>query len=112
MENGYAKAAGCPAPAELAEFITGNLSGTSFQRIAQHVERCRACEEALGSLDAQTTPFLASLQQAGRGEATPEESVPGDLLDAARSLFGEHGAPADPPIVCPRRLGKFELLEE
>src|SRR5205814_4469478 len=36
---------------------------------------------------------------------------PEDLLDAARSCYGERGRD-DRPVKCPRRLGKFELLDE
>src|SRR5262249_37454179 len=105
--------AGCPDEAVLAAFATGNLSGPAFQRIAQHVERCRACETALGALDDQTDSLLLRLRQSACQQAPAAEPVPQALLAVARSFCGEHGlANAPPTPTTPRRLGKFELLEE
>ena len=67
MENGHAKAADCPAPAELAAFVTGNLAGPAFERLAQHVEQCRACDAVLATLDASTDSFLTEQRWAVGG---------------------------------------------
>jgi serine/threonine protein kinase len=104
MENGHVTTRDCPAPAELAEFLTGNLAGTAFERIARHVEGCDSCEATLGALDEPADPLLARLQRAAAGDAPSEEPVPPALLAATRSLAAE--APG------PRRLGKFELVAE
>jgi serine/threonine protein kinase len=110
MELGNVNTMNCPDPAELAEFVTGNLSGKAFQRIAQHVENCSTCETALGALDNPTDSFLSGLRRAASQEAPPEEPVPQELLVAARSVYSERSE-CDLPQG-PRRLGKFELLEE
>jgi serine/threonine protein kinase len=108
MENGRVTSLDCPDRAELAEFRTGNLSGPALERIAAHVQRCGACETALGALDGQTDSFLTQLLQAASEGAAADEPVPPELLAAARSCCGEHNRDGD----APRRLGKFELLEE
>jgi serine/threonine protein kinase len=106
MDNGHANAAGCPGAAELADFATGNLSAGAFERLARHVERCGACERVLAALDAQCAPFLSCLRPGAGGTVPAEEPVPGDLLAAARACYRRRRADG------PRRLGKFELLEE
>jgi hypothetical protein len=45
LEN---SAAGCPAAADLARFAVGDLSSGALARTAEHVERCSACQTALG----------------------------------------------------------------
>jgi serine/threonine protein kinase len=94
----------CPDRAELAEFATGNLPATAFDRVARHVERCPACETALATLDDPTDPFLLPLRRAVLEGGGAEQPVPQDLLAAVQSFA------AAPHL--PRRLGKFELLEE
>ncbi len=112
MENGNPNALHCPDRADLVAFATGNLAGKACQKIARHVERCGACEAALDALDDRTEPFLCQLRQAAAADVPSEESVPPDLLTAARSFFGEYRDPGARPGDAPRRLGKFELLEE
>ncbi len=102
MENGDVNASGCPGRAELAAFATGNLSVQVFQRIARHVEQCSSCEAVLGALDDPPDPFLTRVRRAAEEGPATEEPVPPVLLAAAGSFHGER----------PRRLGKFELLEE
>ncbi len=102
----------CPEPAELSEFVTGNLAAMAFERVAHHVEGCRACERALGELDDQADPFVVRVRGAARDETPADDPVPPPLLDAARSVCGERGQPADPALATPRQIGKFELLEE
>jgi serine/threonine protein kinase len=106
------KAPGCPEQTELAEFATGNLSVTTFARIARHVESCAVCETTLGRLDDPGNPFLSQLRQVASADAPTEEHIPQALLDAARSFCGDRRGPLDATVATPRRLGKFELLEE
>jgi tRNA A-37 threonylcarbamoyl transferase component Bud32 len=97
-------ATGCPAPAELARFAVGDLSGPELARVADHVEHCPACEAALRALDETPDPLIASLRGPVNG-TVPD--VPPALLSVARSALG--GSTGGDP---PRRVGKFELLEE
>src|SRR5439155_23499909 len=90
----------------LAEFVTGNLPGKAFERIARHVERCSACATTLDRLDDPPDSFLSQLKQAATEGVPTAEPVPRGLLAAARSVFPARSTEA------PRRLGKFELLEE
>src|SRR5262249_16262421 len=106
MENGHIIPSECPPPAELAEFVTGNLSAKAFERIARHVERCSACATILGTLDDARASFLSRLRQAASKDVPPVESVPRGLLATARSVFSARSPEA------PRRFGKFERLEE
>ena len=105
MKNGRATTLECPEPAALVEFRTGNLSGPTLERIAAHVQHCAACETALDALDEQTDAFLSRLRQAAITDQPADESVPHELLAAARAC-------RDQPAEGPRRLGKFKLLEE
>jgi serine/threonine protein kinase len=105
MENGSAKSLDCPDPAELADFATGNLPAETWRRVARHVERCRACDAALDRLDGSADPLVSGLRQAA-GADRAEEPVPHELLAVAQACYGQASADG------PRRLGKFELLEE
>jgi len=100
---------GCPDRAELSGFVLGNLPRPAFERLADHVERCPACETALQSLDDMTDSLLRQLQQKSEAE-TP--ALPEAILDRLRSVPGVGGESPVPAPSIPRRLGKFELLEE
>jgi serine/threonine protein kinase len=112
MDNGNANANGCPSQAELSEFVTGNVAGLAFERIARHLEDCRACEAALGTLDNHPDPLLAHLRRSATTGIPVDQTVPEELLAAAQSFHGEHFSRVDRPLDGSRRLGKFELLEE
>jgi serine/threonine protein kinase len=112
MGNGHVETAGCPDRSELAEFVLGTLPAETFQRIAGHVERCGTCESAVGEIEDPADPFLARLRQAAVEDGPAPEAVPERLLAAARSCYGDGPGPGNVPAACPRRLGKFELLEE
>ncbi len=101
----------CPSSAELAEFAVGRLSGPSLAGIADHVEHCAACEDALQAMDALADPLLTGLRELAGNETASFEPVPPQLLDAARSARANDG-PASWLSAEGRRLGKFELLEE
>jgi serine/threonine protein kinase len=112
MGNSTQNTLECPDRSELAEFVTGNVAAEAFQRIARHIECCGDCESAVGALDNPADPFLARLRQAATEGGTAPDAVPPELLAVARSCFGDGRASGDAPATCPRRLGKFELLEE
>src|SRR5947209_6792612 len=101
---------GCPGRAELLDFSTGNLSRAALARLAEHVERCAGCLSALEALDGRTDPLLAWLRQPVHGEDCLAVAVPPALLAAARSV--RQGPPARPASTGPRRLDRFELLQE
>jgi serine/threonine protein kinase len=104
MENGSVHAWDCPGRAELTGFATGNLAQEAFERVARHVECCPVCETALATLDDPTDPFLAPLRRAALEDTRPAQPVSGELLAVARAPGAANRTP--------RRLGKFELLEE
>ena len=89
----------CPAPDVLTKFAVGDLDANEFACVAAHVETCAACEAALQAFDAVTDPLVASLRQ----PAAAGGEVPTALLTAARDAISPRP---------PRRVGKFELLEE
>src|SRR5579883_3051448 len=93
-------AANCPAHELLARFALGDLSAAEFARIAEHLEQCRTCAAVLQTLDDHTDPLLTSLRKTREVECG---EVPGALLAAARSALAPQ---------LPRRVGKFELIEE
>src|SRR5262245_50486879 len=100
---------GCPDRAELSGFVLGNLPRPSFDRLAEHVEHCPACETALQALDGVTDSVLAQLRQRAHLREAP--AVPPVMLDRLRSFPSARGQ-SNEPAALPRRLGKFELLEE
>ena len=92
------ESAGCPAPAELAEFLVGKLPRTRTAWIAEHVQLCSRCESSLQALDQGPDPLLAAL-----GSTVREDPVPAQLIELARA------ARKVPP---PTKLGRFEFLGE
>jgi serine/threonine protein kinase len=112
MANGLPEAWGCPNPAELLEFVTGRLSTQVFQRIAQHIEGCAACEVAVANLEDPADGFVVRVRQAAITGVAASQAVPDDLLAAARSSCTGSRPSDDSSAPLPRRLGKFELREE
>jgi serine/threonine protein kinase len=97
----------CPEPAELAEFATGALPRTALTRIASHLEDCAACAATLGTFDDVADSFLSRLRQIAEHEDETDSDVPPQLLEVARS-----SRQLRPSAVGPRRLDRFELLQE
>jgi len=81
--------------------------------VARHLSQCADCDRALASLDeGAPPPLLAHLRGLDLPGPITIDYVPAPLLDAARSALAaarEARAPAAGP---PRRVGRFELLEE
>jgi serine/threonine protein kinase len=100
----------CPSQAELSEFVTGNLSGLVFERIADHVAHCPECEQALAAYDELSDSLVARLREPSDEAAPLSTAVPPELLSALRSMRTQRSGLASLPAL--RRLGKFELLEE
>ncbi len=94
----------CPSREELARFAVGDLGGAALARVAGHVERCPGCESTLQELDGYADALVSALRQPVTASC-PE--VPPALLTAARAAL--EARPAGGP---PRRIGRFELLEE
>ena len=99
----------CPNPAELSEFLGGKLAQPAFARVAEHVAGCPACETALQSLDAEGDPLLAQLRRSEPADWDTDDLVPQELIARARSF---RRRTAWLSAGRPRRVGKFELLEE
>jgi serine/threonine protein kinase len=81
-------------------------------RVADHVERCLACEAALQALDQLADPLLARLRDWPGTEGSGAEPVPEELIATVRSSGARRGSAAwlSAEDGC-RRLGKFALLE-
>jgi serine/threonine protein kinase len=117
MENGNRNKSECPDAAKLADFAAGNLAETEFEQVARHVEHCIACDTALGDLDDSGNSFLSRLRRAASKEASAAEVIPREFVSelvAIRSRLkseevSDKGANQSGG---PRRLGKFELIEE
>src|SRR5690242_6303081 len=104
--NGMMHSTGCPELEELAEFATGDLPRAMLARIADHLEDCAACAAALGTFDDRTDSFLSRLRQSAGHEDATASYVPPELLEAVRS------SRLSPPAAGPRRLDRFELLQQ
>jgi serine/threonine protein kinase len=104
-------AAGCPDQAELARFVLGNLSRTTFDGVADHVQHCTACQTAIQNLDALEDPLVSGLRPAAAEEDSGADTVPQSLIAAAHAAIGAQSA-FTIATDGTRRLGKFELLED
>jgi eukaryotic-like serine/threonine-protein kinase len=103
----------CPTQAELSRFAVGDLPRPALARLAEHVERCPNCETALGVLDGQGDTLLRQLRLADdSAEKLAFDEPPGPLLEVVRVALRQRPAPGWLSPDGPRRLGKFELLEE
>jgi tRNA A-37 threonylcarbamoyl transferase component Bud32 len=112
----------CPNADELTAFAVGNLSGTTFARIAGHVEGCGACEAVLQSLDQFSDGLVTGLRHLKEPLDLEGGAVPPDLLARAQAAASGNGKP-ELSIDSGRRfarqlamgdchLGKFELQAE
>jgi serine/threonine protein kinase len=90
----------CPSPSTLRQFAVGDLSDADFTRLAEHVESCPDCERTLDELGDPADALLAQLRC-----LTPLGG-PSIADRTDRVAFSLQAADL------PRRLGKFELLEE
>jgi tRNA A-37 threonylcarbamoyl transferase component Bud32 len=102
----------CPNQAELSSFVLGTLPRPALERIACHVADCSTCESVMNALDDLVDSLVTRLRQPRRDEPAVVDAVPPDLAAAARSLRENHCAIGRRERSVPRRLGKFELLEE
>jgi eukaryotic-like serine/threonine-protein kinase len=103
---------GCPNTTELSQFLVGNLPRPSFARVADHIAQCADCETTLEALDDVADLLLTRVRESARSEASSREPVPAQLLMAARAVVGQRATVPPPAAPGPRRLGKFDLLEE
>src|SRR5207237_2339962 len=62
--------------------------------------------------DGRGDTLLEQLRMADEAPGEPTDDPPGPLLEAARAALHQHPAPSWLSPDGPRRLGKFELLEE
>jgi serine/threonine protein kinase len=106
------KSAACPDQAELSRFVLGNLSSAELARLAEHVEHCGSCENAVQSLEALADPLVSGLHAPADENSSVASTVPHHLLSAARSARNSATSAITWSAEGQRRLGKFELLEE
>src|SRR5262249_50825284 len=101
----------CPDQAELSRFVLGNLSSAELARVADHLERCGTCEQAVQKLEELTDPLVSGLQAPADDMVSAVSTVPHHLLSAARSARASANTAITWSADGQRRLGKFELLE-
>jgi protein kinase-like protein/uncharacterized protein DUF3365 len=99
----------CPGDEELRRFAVGDLDPRAHDRIALHVESCSRCAAALQTHDSAIDPLITALRSS---PAHGGEQVPPELLTFAQSLLNPPRSSEWASGEYPRRLGKFELLEE
>jgi serine/threonine protein kinase len=83
-----------------------------FARVADHVEQCSVCASTLEAFDGADDRFLCRLRQSAEHENTTEPYVPPRLLALARSARSAGSSNALLSAGGPRRLDRFELLQE
>lgn len=111
----------CPTSAELKAFSLGNLPSVALERVAQHVENCRACDALLRVLDEDCDGLVTELRQLDRS-ATATMAVPPNLIDVARNVADRNASTSAAEVTVdpgrrfsrlvasgPCRLGKFLL---
>ncbi len=120
---------GCPGPKQIADFVRSTLPKGIFDEVASHLAECGRCQETLRSLDGEGNPLAEELTHLRHREATSEEPVPQELVQAAKAAFRDRSTHAhstrslssslDPGSKItklladgPTQLGKFELLEQ
>jgi serine/threonine protein kinase len=99
-EGGNVTTSNCPPISTLRQFAVGDLAEGDLDGLAQHVETCPECERALDQLGDNGDQIVVQLRRLGAasGHTVGEERPP--------------GFPSNNSTDLPRRLGKFELLEE
>lgn len=102
----------CPLPDALLRFAVGNLSRKELARLADHVQECGACQAAVQALEDQPDALVSALRPVPQADEPAWDEVPPALLAAAREASGAVHPAIGPLSEGPRRLGKFELLEE
>lgn len=118
-------AAPCPSHDELSAFALGNLSGTAFARVADHVEACHDCEALLQAFDCFSDGLVTGLRHLKEPPEKEGPPLPQDLLTLARRVgtTRKGASSAEISIDSGRRyarqlaagdyrLGKFELQAE
>src|SRR5262245_196840 len=96
----------CPTDAELAAFTRGELPSPALDRVADHLERCTACDARVRRYDKETDPVLDAL----RGPAPTFEKV--QVLDPALFAATMHWKPvgaAAPELAA--QLPGYDILE-
>src|SRR5436305_9314110 len=88
----------CPAADVLVAYSVGRLPTRQTQAIAEHVDRCRRCEDALDRVAIDDT-LVAALQR-----HVPSDPTTGDIV---REAF--RGAADDDRDVSCGRMGPYEL---
>src|SRR5262245_35072508 len=112
MEESLAKSSDCPDSADLTRFLAGQLPGRAFERIARHIENCQACEGTLTALEEPPEAIFSQAQREACRERQTGEPVPDNILAIAQSCYSSNCGHRNGTVEYPRRLGKFELLEE
>lgn len=88
---------GCPSDEELSDFNLGDLSESSLDEVARHLESCPRCEARAQRLDSQTDEILVALRRTASGvgpaadrKQNPRRSGGGGVADSgpARPLTG------------------------
>ena len=108
----------CPDSQRLKSFAVGNVTGSAFGKIADHVATCPNCDASLQALNGIADGLVTDLKCLQQDDACRAETVPQQLATTARlAMVRDIGIDpgrsfarrlADGPC----RLGKFELEAE
>jgi WD40 repeat protein/tetratricopeptide (TPR) repeat protein len=109
----------CPTSERLVQFLNGSLPEAEQETVAEHVDQCQTCQEALVHLGKQAGAALPRqlVQETDRDPGTdqprrqqfldklkqnaPPQEEPSSARDSAGSLATTPGAPANPRAVLP-----------
>ena len=114
----------CPSDAELQSFLVGDLPGSTYDDVTDHLKRCAACAGRLEDWEDDSDDLVMQLAGLTACEKGSAESIPPPFLKAARSAVSASSIDSSTFSIDagkrfakqlangPIRLGRFELTAE
>jgi serine/threonine protein kinase/WD40 repeat protein len=101
----------CPSREQLSGYVLALLPEDSCDEVAQHVERCPACEDVVRDLEARPDKMVALLQQPAAVDEYAEESGCRKALALVEEL-GRDLPPSEGRTPPPETIRVYRLLEK
>jgi WD40 repeat protein/tRNA A-37 threonylcarbamoyl transferase component Bud32 len=94
---------GCPTDEELSAYNLGDLPEDALDLVAEHLERCRGCDEKVRRLDGQTDPILSAMRLSVVGLSRPA---------GVSFVLGPPVSDSSPAVAEPRRVAREGALPD
>jgi serine/threonine-protein kinase len=104
----------CPSRDVLSAYLVGRLQEDQLDRVADHLDGCSSCLDAMASLQTAPDDALAGLLRGRPAAVAVPDPLLDQLLSRAKSLRPGHPVPeaAPPPLPGGGQLGPYRLLEK